>query len=364
MILGGSTGSLLGAAMRGHRVLAMAASTKQAADFFPWTMYQTADLMRSGDLRFDVAVVQTTPPDRHGYMSLGISADFARQAVTQARVVIVEANPRMPYTLGDNHVHISQVDGLIEVDYPLVQEGRSPSSATTRAVAAHVLKHVPDGATIEVGVGKIMAAVLAAMTDKNDIGLHTGLFVDGMVDLIENGNITNSRMSTAGNVSVTCQARGTQRLYDFVDRNPAVHFMPAAYTHSPAVLGQLPDFRAINSALQVDLMGQVNAEMKGELRVSATGGLGDFARAAVYASGARSVIALTAADSGSTPTRIVPRLNGGSVTLTADLADIVVTEHGAAVLRGKSPRERADALIAVADPRQRDWLTSSVDHDQ
>lgn len=360
MMLGGSSALLLDAARQGHRVVAITASTKWSSDFFPWTIYQTSDLMQSGELRFDVAIVHTTPPDQDGLMSLGVSVDFARQAVTQARTVIAEVNPRMPYTLGDSHIHVSGVDGLIEVDYPLTEEAPAEPSAAARAVAQYVLDHVPDGATIEIGVGRIMTAVLAAMADRNEIGLHTGLLIDAMVDLIEHGNVTNSRKALDQGVSVANQGRGGQRLYDFVHRNPAVHFMPASYTHSPAVLSQLPDFRAINSALEVDLMGRVNAEVRGGRRVSSTGGLGDFARAAAYVPRGRSIIALAATADGGAASRIVPRLDAGAVTLTADLADIVVTEHGAAVLRGKRPHDRAEALIAIADPRHRDWLTDSL----
>lgn len=360
MMLGGSSGAVLATEREGHHVVAITASTKWASDFFPWTIYQTSDLMRQGELCFDVAVVHVTPPDEDGFMSLGVSVDFAQQAVAQARIVIAEVNQRMPYTLGDNKIHVSQVDGLVEVNYPLAEEKAAPSSATARAIAGHVLEHVPDGATIEIGVGRIMTAVLDALTARNDIGLHTGLIIDVMLDLITAGNITNSRKVLDHGISVANQGRGRQRLYDFVHRNPAVHFMPASYTHSPAVLAQLPDFRAINSALEVDLMGRVNAEIREGRRVSSTGGLGDFARAAAYVPGGRSVIALAATANGGAASRIVPRLDVGAVTLTADLADIVVTEYGSAVLRGKRPRERALALIAIADPRHRDWLTDSL----
>jgi acyl-CoA hydrolase len=360
MMLGGSSGALLNAVQKGHQVVAITASAKWSSDFFPWTIYQTSDLMHRGELSFDVAVIHTTPPDQNGFMSLGVSVDFALQAVAQARTVIAEVNPRMPYTLGDSHVHVSQVDGLIEVDYSLAEEAPAQSSATSRTVAQYVLDQVPDGATIEIGVGRIMTAVLAAMTARNEIGLHTGLLIDAMLDLIEGGNITNSRKALDKGVSVANQGRGRQRLYDFVHRNPAVHFMPASYTHNPVVLSQLPDFRAINSALEVDLMGRVNAEIRGGKRVSSTGGLGDFARAAAYVPGGRSIIALAGTADGGSVSRIVPRLDAGAVTLTADLADVVVTEHGTALLRGKRPRERAAALIAIADPRHRDWLTDSL----
>jgi 4-hydroxybutyrate CoA-transferase len=360
MMLGGSSGRLLSGAQRGHDVVAINASAKWAQDFFPWTIHQTAELMRTGELRYDVAAVHSTPPDEHGYLSLGVSVDFAQEAIAQARIVVAEVNPRMPFTMGRSHVHISEIDGLIEVDYPLAEEILPAPSSTGRAVAGHVLEHVPDGATIEIGVGRIMSAVLEAMADKNDIGLHTGLIIEAMADLIESGNITNSRKALDRGISVANQGRGRQRLYDFVHRNPAVHFMPASYTHAPAVLSQLPDFRAINSALQVDLLGRVNAEVRDGRRVSSTGGLGDFARAAATVRGARSIIALAATADGGAISRIVPHLDAGAVTLTADLADIVVTEHGSAVLRGKRPRERAEALIAIADPRHRAQLAEHL----
>lgn len=358
MMLSGSTELVLGLRDTENEVVGINAGENNQTKFFPWTIYQTVELMRDGELEFDVALVQTSSPDRHGYVSLGVSVDFAVEAVAQSRLVVAEVNSQMPYTFGDNHIHISRLNGLVEVDYPLAEAVLPKPSDVAREVARHVIDYVPDGATIEIGVGRIMSAVLAELAAKNDIGLHTGLFIDEMIDLIESGAITNARKSADKGISVANQGRGTKRLYEYVNENPKVHFRPAANTHDPAALRQLPDFRAINSALEVDLMGRVNSEIRDGHRISSTGGLGDFARAARYQEGARSIIALTATSNGGDVTRIVPQLpSPESVTLTPDLADIVVTEFGVAELRGKMPKERAEALTAIADPRHRAELT-------
>jgi 4-hydroxybutyrate CoA-transferase len=358
MMLNGSTELLLALRETENEVVGINAGINSQANYFPWTIYQTVESMRDGDLEFDVALVQTSPPDRHGYVSLGVSVDFAVEAIEQSRVVVAEVNTQMPYTLGNNQIHVSNLNGLVEVDYALVDAVMPQPSEVARKVARHVIDFVPDGATIEIGVGRIMSAVLAELETKNDIGLHTGLFIDEMIDLIQLGSITNARKWADKGISIANQGRGTKRLYEYVNENPSVQFMPASYTHDPAVLRQLPTFRAINSALEVDLMGRVNSEIRDGKRISSTGGLGDFARAARYQEGARSIIALTATSDGGAATRIVPQLQSPeSVTLTPDLADIVVTEFGVAELRGKRPKARAEAMTAIADPRHRAALT-------
>jgi len=358
MMLNGSAELILGLRGTDNEVVGINAGESNQTNFFPWTIYQTVQLMRDGELGFDVALVQTSAPDRHGYVSLGVSVDFAVEAVTQSRVVIAEVNAQMPYTLGNNQIHVALLDGLVEVDYPLAEAVLPQPSEVAQQVARHVIDFVPDGATIEIGVGRIMSAVLAGLDARNDIGLHTGLFIDEMIDLIQLGSITNVRKVADKGISIANQGRGTRRMYEYVNENPTVHFMRAAYTHDPAVLRQLPDFRAINSALEVDLMGRVNSEIRDGQRISSTGGLGDFVRAARYQAGARSIIALTATSNGGAVTRIVPQLQSPeSVTLTPDLADMVVTEFGVAELRGKRPKERAEALTAIADPRHRAELT-------
>jgi 4-hydroxybutyrate CoA-transferase len=358
MMLNGSTELLLGLRGTENEVVGINAGESNQTNYFPWTIYQTVQLMRTGELGFDVALVQTSSPDRHGYVSLGVSVDYAVEAVIQSRIVIAEVNSHMPYTLGNNQIHVSLLDGIVEVDYALAEAVLPQPSEVAREVARHVIDFVPDGATIEIGVGRIMSAVLGELKVRNDIGLHTGLFIDEMIDLIQLGSITNARKLADKGVSIANQGRGTKRMYEYVNENPTVQFVPAAYTHDPAILRQLPDFRAINSALEVDLMGRVNSEIRDGQRISSTGGLGDFARAARYQEGARSIIALTATSNGGEATRIVPQLaSPESVTLTPDLADIVVTEFGVAELRGKRPKQRAEALTAIADPRHRAELT-------
>jgi 4-hydroxybutyrate CoA-transferase len=322
--------------------------------YLPWTIFGTAQLMREGQLVFDVAVVQTSPPDRHGFLSLGVSVDFAYEACQQARVVVAEVNDQMPRTYGVSHVHCSRVAGLVETSRPLLESRQPSPGPTARRIAQNVLPYIPDGATVEIGVGRIMSAILEALVVRTDLGLHTGLFVEGMIPLIEAGIVSNRRKSVDQGVSTANQARGSQALYEFLNENPVVHLRPASYTHNPIVLDSMPLFRAVNSALQVDLCGRVNSEAIDGRRVSTTGGLGDFVRAARYRTDGRSIIALGATGNGGALSRIVPRLaRSEDVTLTADLADVVVTEFGAVDLRAKTPEERAEALTSIAAPEHR-----------
>jgi acyl-CoA hydrolase len=360
MMFGGSSGRLHDAAGPGHRVVTVTATPASGPSFFPWTIHQTARLLQEDRLRFDVAVLQTSPPDASGRLSLGISVDFAADAVRQARLIVAEVNEQMPRTFGADGVEVDRLDGAVEVDRPLLQRQVPASSESSRAVAEHVAPLIPDGATIEIGVGRVMSDVLRSLAGHRDLGLHTGLLVDEMVELIDAGVITNRRKSTLTGVSVANQVRGTDRTYRFLHENPTVEVRPARFTHDAAVLAQLPAFHAINSALQVDLMGRVNSEMRGGQRVSSTGGLGDFVRSAAGRVDGRSIIALSAVGR-SGASRIVPVLaDAASVTLAADLADVVVTEFGVANLRGLMPDQRAAAMIAIADPRHRDALSASV----
>ena len=341
-----------------NRLIAIGAKSDIPIDFLPWTIWQTSQLIGSGELDFDVAIIHTTPPDANGYVSLGVSVDFAIQAVASAHTVLAEINPSMPYTSGENKVHVSQLTGAIEVNYPLPEEASPAPSPVTMRIGENVVRHVPDGATIEIGVGKALYGVVGALKQRNDLSLHTGLFSDTMIDLIESGTVTNTCKPIDKGLSVANQARGTQRLYRFVDHNPAVAFMPASYTHNPRILSQLPTFRAINTALEVDLMGRVNSEFRDDQRVASIGGLADFVRAARFNPEGHSIIALASTAKNGAVSRIVSQLGSAAhVTLTSELADLVVTEHGTAHLASKPPRERAEALIAIADPRHHEQLT-------
>jgi 4-hydroxybutyrate CoA-transferase len=356
MMFGGTSGRLAEIAGPRHRVVSITATPSSGSEFFPWTIHQTARLLAADDLRFDVALLHTSEPDERGRASLGISVDFAHDAFRQARTVVAEVNRRMPRTAGDNTVDARRFDGAVAVDRAL-RERRSPEPSTrSQEIARHVAALIPDGATVEFGVGRVMADVVRALAGHHDLGLHTGLLTDEMVELIDAGVITGLRKPSFAGVAIANQVRGTERLYRYLDDNPRVQIVPARYTHDPAVLHALPDFHAVNSALQVDLMGRVNGEFRGGERVSSTGGLGDFVRAAVQCPGGHSIIALGATES-SGRSRIVAALpSPDAVTLTADLADVVVTEFGVAHLRGRTPRERAAALIEIAHPDHRDSL--------
>lgn len=329
------------------------------ASFLPISICEIARNIDEGRLKFDVALIQTSPPDPDGNMSLGVSVDFAAQAVRQSRVVVAQVNDRSPRTLGDCFVNASEIDAAIEVSRELVDFAVEPADDQGRRIAAHVLNLVPDRSTIEMGIGAVMTAILEALQVRAGLGLHTGLIIEPMVDLIEAGVITNEWKGVDPGVSVANQCRGSRRLYDFLNENPAVSMRPASYTHDRRVLGSLRNFRAINSAIEVDLLGQVNSEFVGGRRVSSTGGLADFVRAGQVIEGARSIIALRSTARRGEQSRIVPRLTDG-VTVTADLADVVVTENGVADLRGLSAGRRARALIEIADERFRDQLLAAV----
>jgi acyl-CoA hydrolase len=331
-----------------------------AASFMPTSIFQISREIDVGALSFDVALVQVAPPDERGSLSLGVSVDFAAQAVRQARYVVAEITEQCPRSLGDAGLHISDVDAAIVTTGGPAEWIAASTNDEARRIADNLLPYIPDRSTIEIGMGSVMTAVLESLRGRRDIGLHTGLLTEPMMDLVESGVITNAYKGIDQGVSVANQCRGTRRLYDFVDRNQNVALRPARYTHDHRTLARLQNFRAINSAIQVDLIGQVNSEFVDGARVSSNGGLTDFVRACQEGAEARSIIALRSTTS-SGASRIVPDLSGTpAVTLTADLADVVVTEYGAAELRSLDALARADALIGVAHPEHRENLRRHV----
>jgi acyl-CoA hydrolase len=327
-----------------------------AASFMPTSIFQISREMAEGALSFDVALVQVSPPDERGWLSFGVSVDFAAQAVRKARYVVAEISQQCPRSLGDAGLHISDVDAAIVTTGGPAEWIAASADDEARRIADNLLPYVPNRSTIEIGMGSVMTAVLESLRGRRDIGLHTGLLTEPMMDLVESGVITNAYKGIDRGVSVANQCRGTRRLYDFVDRNQNVALRPARYTHDHRILARLKTFRAINSAVQVDLIGQVNSEFVDGRRVSSNGGLTDFVRACQEGEDARSIIALRSTTSKGT-SRIVADLSGTpTVTLTADLADVIVTEYGAAELRSLDARRRADALIAIAHPAHRESL--------
>jgi 4-hydroxybutyrate CoA-transferase len=306
-------------------------------------------------------LVQTAPPDAGGYLSLGVSASVTLQAARGAPLVIAQVNPRMPRTRGAAVLHRSEVDVFVEVDEPLLEYPAPVVGEVERAIGRHVAAIVPDGAVVQVGVGAIPQAVLEALGGHRDLALHS-LLVDAAVGLMERGVVTAARKTPRRGRSDIAEAMGTRRLFDAIHEDPRISMDSSATIHDPALVARLDRFVSINSALEVDLTGQVNAESLGTRQVAGIGGQFDFVLGASRSAGGASIIALPSTGGRGEPvSRIVPRLaHGAAVTTPRFLADWVVTEHGAAHLRGMSDTARATALIAVAHPTFRDDLARAV----
>ena len=296
-------------------------------------------------------------PDRHGYFSLGTSADYVASFIGRGRFFL-EANARMPQTFGRNQLHISQIEGWCRHDAPLETiESREPS-AIDRAIAAHVAERIPNGATIQTGIGSVPNAILSAMDGHRDIGIHTELISDGLVDLIEAGVATGVNKRLNRTKAVGTFALGSQRVYDFIDQNTAVELWPVNYVNSPTIIAREPDFVAVNAAVEVDLLGQCASETIGSRYWSSSGGQADFAEGSMFSDGGKAFVVLPSTAKDGSISRISPSLRPGTVVTTLkNTVDHVVTEHGVAELRGRSIADRAAALIAIADPTHRDALT-------
>ena len=315
------------------------------------------EFARGGAWAPDCVLVHTAPPDERGYLSLGVAVGVALPAARTAPLVIAQVNPCMPRTHGNCWLHRSQIDAWVEVDAPLVEYPPPVVGDVERAIGRHVAGLVPDGATVQVGVGAIPQAVLESLSDHRDLSLHS-LLVDASVALVERGVVTAARKPFHRGRLDIAEAMGTRRLFDFLHENPRVNMESSAFVHDPDVVARLDRFVSINSALEIDLTGQVNAESLGARQVAGIGGQFDFVIGASRARDGASIIALPSTggrDGG--VSRIVPQLAAGAaVTTPRYLADWVVTEHGAARLRGLGVRQRAAALTAVAHPRYRDEL--------
>jgi len=311
----------------------------------------TREFVAGGAWAPDCVLVHAAPPDARGYLSLGVSVGVALPAARRAPLVIAQVNPSMPRTLGNAFLHRSQIDAWVDVDAPLVPYPPPPVGDVERAIGRRVAALVPDGATVQVGVGAIPQAILEALTGHKDLALHS-LLVDASVTLVERGVVTNALKRVHRGRMDIAEAMGTRRLFDFVRDNPMVNMESSEFVHDPDTVARLDRFVAINSALEVDLTGQVTAESLGPRQVAGIGGQFDFVLGASRAEGGRAVIALPSTGRDGAVSRIVPRLGAGAaVTSPRFLADCVVTEYGAAELRGKGERGRAEALLGVAHPR-------------
>lgn len=334
---------------------------KRRADYLPVFLHELPSMFRNGQIPIDVAVVAVSPPDEHGFCSLGVSVDIGMAACKYARTVIAEVNPQMPRTLGDSFLHVDEIDHLVAVDRPMIEHPPAPTDDTSREIARHIASLIEDGATIQTGIGRIPNAVMAAIAEKNDLGIHTEMFTDGLITAIERGNV-NGRKKTFRPKKVVCTfCIGTERLYRYVDNNAFFEFVPTEFANDPFVIAQNERMVAINSAIEVDLTGQVVSDSIGEQFFSGIGGQVDFVRGAARSKGGKPIIALPSTAQNGLASRIVSRLlpHAGVVTSRGDV-HYVVTEYGVAYLHGKSIRERALNLIRIAHPAFRDRLLAEA----
>jgi len=329
------------------------------ADYTPVFLSEVPGLFTRGRAPLDVALVQVTPPDDHGYCSYGVSVDIVKPAAESAEQVVAEVNPRMPRTLGDSFIHVDMIDMLVENDVPILELKSSPPDDVARRIGRHIADLVEDGSTLQMGIGTIPDSVLLELMDRRDLGVHTEMLSDGIVRLIEEGVVTGARKTLHRGKVVASFALGTQRLYGFIHDNPMFEFYPNEYSNDPFVISRNARMVAINAALEVDLTGQVCSDSLGTTFYSGIGGQVDFIRGAARSEGGKPVIAMpsTAVVAGERESRIVAtlKLGAGVVTSRGDV-HWVVTEYGAVDLHGKTIRERALGLIHIAHPDFRDGL--------
>ncbi|GAB4141986.1 MAG: acetyl-CoA hydrolase/transferase C-terminal domain-containing protein [Planctomycetota bacterium] len=326
------------------------------ADYVPVFLSDVPSLFRRGILPLDVALIHVSPPDRHGFCSLGVSVDVARTAVQCAARVIAQINPRMPRTHGDGLIHVNDIHAAVEVDEPIPEHPRPAITERELAIGRSCAELVEDGATLQMGIGAIPDAVLSALIHHKDLGVHTEMFSDGVLDLVERGVINGSRKRVHPGKLVSGFLLGTKRLYDFADDNPLVAMLDIGYVNDTAVIRRNPKVTAINSAIEVDLTGQVCADSIGTRQFSGVGGQMDFVRGAALSEGGKPIIALPSTTRRG-ESRIVPFLRtGAGVVTTRAHVHYVVTEYGVANLYGKNLRQRARALIEIAHPDHREAL--------
>ena len=349
-----------------HNGVFLGANVREAAqegraDYTPIFLSEIEELFTSGAMPLDVVLMQVSPPDAHGFVSLGVSVDCTLTAARCARYVIAEVNRQMPRTLGDCFLHISKFSAMIETSRPLLELPPAPCAPVHHRVARRVAELIPDGATLQIGIGGIPEAVLHHLAAHRDLGIHSEMLSDGVIPLIESGVINGERKTLHRGKLVVGFVLGTRRLFDFVDGNAIFDFRPVSYTNDPFIIAQNDRMVAINSALEVDLSGQVCSDSLGVKPYSGVGGQVDFIRGAARSKGGKPIVALPSTAKDGTVSRIVPVLapGAGVVTSRADV-HYIVTEHGVAYLHGKTLRQRAEALIAIADPRFQNELERSA----
>ncbi len=321
------------------------------ADFTPVFLNEVPKLFKQRIIPLDVALVHLSPPDEHGFCSFGVEVGLTKPAAESARIIIAEVNEQMPRALGNSFIHVSKLTHVIPVNYALPELPQGEPGALQKAIGAHIAEMIPDGATLQMGIGAIPDGVLHFLRDKRDLGIHTELFADGVVDLVEMGVITGDRKTLHPGKIIAGFVLGTQRVYDFIDDNAMVEFHPQDYINDPFIIAQNDSMIAINSAIEVDLTGQVCADSIGPKLYSGVGGQVDFIRGAARSKGGKPIIALPSTAKGGTISRITPMLKqGAGVVTTRNDVHYVVTEFGVADLYGKTIRQRVQALIGIAHP--------------
>ncbi len=335
------------------------------ADYTPVFLSEVPKLFSSQSMHLDVALIQVTPPDQKGLCSYGVSVDVVKAAAENARHVIAEVNPRMPRTLGDSFIHVDRISAMVENDSPLPEVDSPPPDEVSLKIARNVASLVQDGDTIQLGISKIARSVATFLENKTDLGVHTELVSDWILDLMTKGVVTNRGKTLDRGKVVTSFCLGTQRLYSFVDNNSDFRFCPCDYTNDPFVISQQENMVAINSALEIDLTGQVCSDSLGQVFYSGLGGQVDFMRGAAKAKGGKPIIALPSTAAGGVMSRIVSALStGAGVMITRGDVHYVVTEYGIAYLHGKNVRERVLALISIAHPKFRAQLLEEAKDNQ
>lgn len=327
-----------------------------ALDVIPCHCSQVPALLASRTIPCDVVFLHLSPPGPDGKPSLGVANDYLIDAARCARVVIAEINDQMPWTYGSGGLDGIRIDAVVHSSRPLLDMPAGRVGDVERRIAGHAAAFIDDGAVLEMGIGAIPDAILASLTSRRNLGIHSGMVGDSVVDLIESGAVTNAHKSIDRGLTTAGVLLGTQRVYRFAEHNAALNLQPYSYTHAISTLARLDRFTAINSAIEVDLTGQINAEVLNGAYVGALGGQGDFIRGALAAKNGRSIIALPSTALNDTVSRIVLKLNGGTTTTARSDADVFVTEWGAAQLRGQPLKERVRRMIAIAHPDHREQL--------
>ena len=327
------------------------------ADYTPIYLSEIEELFISGAMPIDVALVQVSPPDSHGFCSFGVGVDTTLTAAKEARYVVAQVNDQMPRTYGDSFIHVSDIDAVVESSRPLCAMKKPEITEMHVAIARNVASLIEDGSVLQTGIGGIPDAVLPLLSDRKDLGVHSELVSDGVIPLIETGVITGARKNFKPRKIIVGFILGSKRIFDFVDNNPIFELHPTAYVNDPVLIARNDRMVAINSALQVDLTGQVCSDSIGNQFYSGIGGQVDFLRGASRSKGGKPIIAISSVARGGAISRIVPMLSPGAGVVTSrGLVRYVVTEFGVAYLHGKSIRERAKALIEIAHPKFREEL--------